>query len=230
MSGQLFISNGPVPPGHFSYLQDIPLTGGSVMISNVNGLVTLSTWNGNQALINGTIFPAGVGATPDQVNLQITNSNGLTISATYPAPTSERSYTLDLGVFLPVASNLTTLGVSLTSGRVQVSNLQVSRLSIYTASGSISATVHAVTPTGFYALTSDTGSINLNVPSTRAFQLTATTSFARVWASGLENCQVQSTAWNTFLNVGQIVTANCGGGGATFNAETHNGDITINRT
>lgn len=229
-SAQLFIANGPVPPGHFSYLQNMPSNGGSLMISNVNGLVTVSTWSGIQALINGTIVPTGVGATPDQVNVQITNSNGLTISATYPAPSSDRSYNLDLGVFLPSTSNLTTIGVSLTSGRVQLSNLQASHLSIYTASGAVSATVHAVTPTGSYSFSTDTGGISLDVPATRSFNLTATTYFARVWASGLENCQVQSTAWNTFLNVGQIVTADCGGGGPTFDASTHNGDIVINRT
>jgi hypothetical protein len=229
-SAQLFIANGPVPPGHFSYLQDIPSTGGSLMINNINGLVSISTWSGNQALINGTIVPSGVGATPDQVNLQITNSNGLTISATYPAPSSDRSYTLDLGVFVPSTSNLTTVGVSLTSGQVQMSNLQASHLSIYTASGRVTATVHAITPTGSYALSTDTGSINLGVPSAIGFQLTATTNFAHVWASGLGDCQVQSTEWDTFIHIGQIVTANCGGGGATFSASTHNGDITINRT
>jgi hypothetical protein len=231
MSAQLFAANGPVPPGHFSYLQDIPQTGGAVQITNVNGLVILSTWNGNQALINGTIIPTGVGATPDQVNLQLSNAAGLiTISATYPVPTSDRSYTVDLGVFVPSASNLTTLSVSLTSGQVQMSNLQVAHLNIYTASGSVSAKLHIVTPTGSYAFSTDTGSIYLEVPSTSAFQLTATTNFALVWASGLNNCQVQSTEWNTFIHVGQTVTANCGGGGATFNASTHNGDITINRT
>ena len=229
-SAQLFFANGTIPPGHFRYLQNVPLTGGSLMISNMNGLVTISTWSGNQALINGTIVPDGVGATPDQVNLQITNSNGLTISATYPAPSSDRSYTLDLGVFLPSTSNLTTIDVSLTSGRVHLSNLQTSHLNIYTASGAVSAAVHTVTPTGSYAISTDTGGISLDVSATISFSLTATTSFARVWASGLENCQVQSTAWNTFLNVGQIVTANCGGGGPTINASTHNGDIVINRT
>jgi DUF4097 and DUF4098 domain-containing protein YvlB len=229
-SAQLFIANGPVPPGHFSYLQNVPATGGSLMINNINGQVTISAWSGNQALINGTISPNGVGATPDQVNLQITNSYGLTISATYPTASNDRSYTVDLGVFVPSTSNLTTLGVSLTSGRVQLSNLQVSHLSIYTASGSVSATVHAITPTGSYAFSTDTGSINLDVPSMKAFTLTATTDFAHVWASGLNNCQVTVSEWNTFIHVGQIVTANCGGAEPTFDASTHNGDITINRT
>jgi DUF4097 and DUF4098 domain-containing protein YvlB len=231
MSAQLFVVNGPVPPGHFSYLQNIPQTRGSLQISNVNGLVTLSTWSGNQVLVNGTIVPTGVGATPDQVNLLLANSNGaITINVIYPAPTSDRGYTLDLGVFLPAASNITTLGVSLTSGRVQMSDLQVSQLNIYTASGSVSARLHTITPTGSYTFSTDTGSINLDVPTTRGFQLTATTYFGRVWGS-LDNCQVQSSAWNTFLQVGRIVTASCGGSGAsTFNASTHNGDITINRT
>ena len=230
ISEQLFTANGPVPPAHFSYTPDLPQTGGSLQITNINGLVTISTWFGNQAIINGTIVPDGVGATPDQVNIQLTNSNGpLTVSATYPTPTNGRSYTVNLGVFLPYATNLTSLTVSLASGQVQMSGVQVSSLSINSASGSVSANIHRLTPTGSYSFSTDTGAINLEVPLTIGFQLTATSNFSHVWASGLDSCQVTESYWNTFLLVGQIVSANCGGGGATFNASTRNGDVTINR-
>lgn len=230
ISAEFFIANGPVPPGRFSYLQDVPQTGGSVQVTNVNGLVTLSTWTGNRALVNGTITATWVGATPDQVVLGLTNANGMiSVSPAYPASIGGRGYMLDLNIFLPIAVNLTSLTVTATTGNVQLSNLNVATASIYTTTGSVSAAFRTVSPSGSYTLSSDQGGISLRVPSTGIFQVSATTYFARIWPSGLNACHQTFTEWDKILHFGELLTADCGGGLASFNVSTHNGDITINR-
>ena len=196
----------------FSYEEHLP-TGaarGSLRISDVNGDVKLLSWNGSTVLINGSITSSGYNSKPDDITIQQSDSGGnIAFVAKFPQGASflDRSYTVNIFVYLPTTGTFTSATIETVNGMVNISpslnasdsisistvngvivttgSLYSSRVTASTVNGDITCQLTQVMDGGSYSLTSVNGALALNVPKESSFRLSASTVNGNVQTSGL---------------------------------------------
>ena len=216
-------------------------------VTNVNGAVTLSPWGQASFLINGTITAKGLGSSPAQVNLVNSSMNGnIVFQAQFPNNAVfliSQTYSVKINVFIPVSVHLSKLVVGNVNGLVQATGLNVTGASFSSANGDIDFSCSSCGSGGFsaqttngniagtfsrpiiggnYTMSSQNGNVQMTVPSSSSFKLTASL------VNG--NIQTPNLVLSNQTKTTTQVTATVGAGTADVKLSTVNGQITITGT
>jgi len=216
-------------------------------VTNVNGAVTLSQWGQASFLINGTITAKGLGSSPAQVNLVNSSMNGnIVFQAQFPNNAVfliSQTYSVKISVFIPVSVHLSKLVVGNVNGLVQATGLNVTGASFSSANGDIDFSCSSCGSGGFsaqttngniagtfsrpiiagnYTMSSQNGNVQMTVPSSSSFKLTASL------VNG--NIQTPNLVLSNQTKTTTQVTATVGAGTADVKLSTVNGQITITGT
>jgi hypothetical protein len=216
----------------------------TVQITNVNGAVTVASWGLDSFLINGTITAKGLGSSPSQVSLIESNTTGnIVFQAQFPSNAVflvSQTYSVKIKVFVPSAVRIGKLVVNDVSGLVQAFDLNVTGASFssengdidfncvfcgsggfsaQTTNGNIAGTFSTPVIAGNYTMATQNGNVQVTIPSTSSFTLTAS----------LVNGNVQTTnlALSNQTTTGSQIAATVGTGTAILKLSTINGQITI---
>ncbi len=219
----------------------------TLQIANVNGAVTLAPWGQDSFLINGTISAKGLGSSPSQVNLAESNTTGsITFQALFPNNAVfliSQTYSVKINVFIPLSVRIGKLVVDNVNGLVRASSLNVTAASFsaengdidftcsscgsggfsaQTTNGNVGGTFSSPITNGNYTMLSQNGNLNVNVPSSSSFKLTASLVSGTIQTPNL-------TLSNETKTTTQL-TATAGAGGGNVILSTVVGDITITGT
>ena len=247
--GLIYQSSAVVSTKNFTY--SVPTSQASnyytLQVTNVNGPVTLASWEKDSVLINGTITAKGLGSSPARVNLANSSMTGnITFEAKFPNNAVfliSQTYSVKINVFVPVSLRIGKLVVDDVNGLVQASSLNVSAASFssengnidfdcsscgsggfsaHTINGNIAGTFSSPITNGNYTMASQNGNIYMTVPSSSSFKLTAS----------LLNGTIQPVGpvFNNATKNPTHVTATVGNGNANVSLSTVNGQITITGT
>jgi hypothetical protein len=221
---------------------DVSLTGWSqpyIMINgtitargigaNTNAITFIET-NSSGDIIFQAVFPpttsffaasytvdinAYVPSTPNLTTVVAVTVNGNLQVSNLNAPSSAM-FTVTNGKLS--VSGVTTADLSLTdtNGDIDLTcNSSCGSVTATTTNGSITTTLSSLSPTGSYTLTSTNGSINLKVPMSGSFKITANITNGAVSSSGLA------------VQLANHVTSTIGAGTAIVTATTTNGSISV---
>ena len=213
-------------------------------VTNINGAVTLAPWGQTSFLINGTVTARGLGSSPAQVNLVISSMNGnIIFQAQFPNNAVfliSQTYSVKIDVFIPLSVHISKLVVDNVNGRVQATGLNVTGASIsssngdidfscsicasggfsaQTTNGNIAGTFSTPIMAGNYTMSSQNGNVQMVVPSSSSFKLTASL------VNG--NIQTENLVLSNQTKTSTQVTATVGTGAADVKLSTVNGQITI---
>jgi putative adhesin len=216
----------------------------TLQITNVNGGVTLASWGQDSFLINGTITAKGLGSSPSQVSLGESNTAGtITFQASFPNNAAfliSQTYSVKIKVFVPMTVRVGKLVVDNVNGLVQARGLNATAASFssengdidftcascgsggfsaQTTNGNIAGTFSSAITNGNYTMLSQNGNVNVNVPSSSSFKLTASLVSGTIQTPNLTLSNVTKTATE--------LTATAGTGIANVVLSTVVGDITI---
>jgi putative adhesin len=216
----------------------------TLQIANVNGAVTLASWGQDSFLINGTITAKGLGSSPSQVTISESNNAGtITFQAVFPNNAAfliSQTYSVKINVFVPMSVGIGKLVVDNVNGLVQAKSLNVTGASLssengdidftcsscgsggfsaQTTNGNIAGTFASPITNGNYTMLSQNGNVNLNVPSSSSFKLTASLVSGTIQTPNL-------TLSNETKTTTQL-TATTGSGGGNVILSTVVGDITV---
>ena len=219
----------------------------TLQIANVNGAVRLTSWGQDSFLINGTITAKGLGSSPSQVTLAESNSTDtVTFQAMFPnnaALLISQTYSVKINVYVPASVRIGKLVVDNANGLVQASSLNVTGASLSagngdidfscsscgsggfsaeTTNGNIAGTFSTPITSGNYTMLSQNGNVNVNVPSSSSFKLTASLVSGTIQTPNL-------TLSNETKTTTQL-TGTVGTGKANVILSTVVGDITITGT
>lgn len=226
-------------PRPFSFLETIPSKGSSIDISEVTGKIFATTWAQPKVLINGTIVVTGEGATPDNVQIQEQNNGGLiNVRPMYNDNTAGRSYLVNVNLYVPADANFTNVSLSaIDDGTLELDNLNASRVAVSTYAGGIQMTLSPLASGYYYVDTYSGGSVNLKIPASASFALTATSGYnqyGQVVVHGFDQCHIAYSGGGGYSSSNTQATINCGDQSATITVQTryiggiyHAGDITI---
>jgi DUF4097 and DUF4098 domain-containing protein YvlB len=216
-------------------------------VTNINGAVTLAPWGQASFLINGTITAKGLGSSPSQVNLVNSSMNGNVIfQAQFPNNAAfliSQTYSVKINVFIPLSVHISKLVVGNVNGRVQATGLNVTGASFSSANGDIDFNCSNCGSGGFsaqttngnivgtfstpiiagnYTMSSQNGNVQMTVPSSSSFKLTAS----------LVNGNIQTTniVLSNQTKTSAQLTATVGTGTAGVKLSTVNGQITVTGT
>jgi hypothetical protein len=248
--GLIYQSSVIVSTKNFSYSASASQGGNgfyTLRIANVNGAVTLASWGQDGFLINGTVTAKGLGSSPSQVDLAESNTTGsITFQALFPNNAVfliSQTYSVKINVFIPSSVRIGKLVVDNVNGLVQASGLNVTAASFsaengdidfscsscstggfsaQTTNGSIAGTFSSPITNGNYTMLSQNGNVNINVPSSSSFKLTASLVSGTIQTPNL-------TLSNETKTTTQL-TATAGAGGGNVILSTVVGDITITGT
>lgn len=248
--GLIYQSSVIVSTKNFSY--SVSASQGSssfytLQIANVNGAVTLSSWGQDSFLINGTVIAKGLGSSPSQVTLAESNTTGtITFQAQFPSNALfliSQTYSVKVNVFVPSLVRIGKLVVDNVNGLVQANSLNVTAASLSSENGDVDFTCSSCGSGGFsaqttngniagrfssqitngnYSMLSQNGNVNVNVPSSSSFKLTASLVSGTIQTPNL-------TLSNETKTTTQL-TATAGSGKANIILSTVVGDITITGT
>lgn len=245
--GLIYQSSVIVSTKNFSYSTSASQGSNSfntVQIANVNGAVTLESWGQTNLLINGTITAKGLGSSPSQVTLTESNATGsITLQAQFPNNAVfliSQTYSVKINVFVPALASIGSLVIDNVNGLVQAGSLNVTAASLsvengdidftcsscrsggfsaQTTNGNIAGTFTSQITNGNYTMLSQNGIVNLNLPSSSSFKLTASL------VSG--TIQTQNLTLSNETETTTQLTATSGTGKANLILSTVVGDITI---
>lgn len=246
--GLIYQSSVVVSTKNFSYSPPKNPSGYYTLeIANVNGAVTIAPWKQDTFLINGTITAKGLGSSPSQVNLvNSTVSGSIIFQAQFPSNAVfliSQTYSVKISVFVPMLVQIGKLVVDNVNGLVQASSLNVTAasfsvengdvsfscarcggggFSVQTTNGNIAGTFSSQITSGNYTMLSQNGNVNVNVPSSSSFKLTASLVSGTIQTPNL-------TLSNQTKTTTQL-TATAGTGKANVMLSTVVGDITITGT
>ncbi len=246
--GLIYQSSVVVSAKNFSYSPPKNQSGYyTLQIANVNGAVTLVPWGQDTFLINGTITAKGLGSSPSQVNLvNSTVSGNIIFQAQFPNNAVfliSQTYSVKINVFLPASVRIGKLVVDNVNGLVQASNLNVTAagfsaengdidfscsscgsggFSAQTINGNIAGTFSSPITSGNYTMLSQNGNVNVSVPSSSSFKLTASLVSGTIQTPNLMLSNETKTTTQ--------LTATAGTGKANLITSTVVGDITITGT
>jgi DUF4097 and DUF4098 domain-containing protein YvlB len=216
-------------------------------VTNINGAVTLAPWGQASFLINGTITAKGLGSSPSQVNLVNSSMNGNVIfQAQFPNNAAfliSQTYSVKINVFIPLSVHISKLVVGNVNGWVQATGLNVTGASFSSANGDIDFNCSNCGSGGFsaqttngnivgtfstpiiagnYTMSSQNGNVQMTVPSSSSFKLTAS----------LVNGNIQTTniVLSNQTKTSAQLTATVGTGTADVKLSTVNGQITVTGT
>jgi Putative adhesin len=132
-----------------------------------------------------------------------------------------------------IQSNITQNANNITANVPNSADLQVkvpegANLSLNTAGGDIIFD-GTIGTTGIYNFQTDSGDINLNVPTTPSFLLNASTSSGSINSNTFPNVTVQDNTSGSGQNVNGVVGASTHGQGAKVTITTSGGDINLNQ-
>jgi len=203
-------------------------------VTNINGAVTLAPWGQASFLINGTVTAKGLGSSPAQVTLVNSSMNGnIVFQAQFPNNAAfliSQTYSVKINVFIPLSVHISKLVVGNLNGLVQATSLNITGASLSSANGNIDFSCSNCgkgsfsTPitAGNYTMSTQNGNVQMAVPSSSSFKLTAS----------LVNGNIQPTnlVLNNQTKTSTQVTATVGTGTAVVKLSTVNGQITITGT
>ncbi len=213
-------------------------------VTNTNGAVTLAPWGQASFLINGTITAKGLGSSPEQVNLVNSSTNdNIIFHAQFPNNAAfliSQTYSVKINLFIPLSVHISKIVVGNVNGLVQATSLNVTGASFSSANGDIDISCSNCGSGGFsaqttngnivstfstpiiagnYTMSSQNGNVQMTIPSSSSFKLTAS----------LVNGNIQTTnlALSNQTRTSTQVTATVGTGTAGVKLSTVNGQITI---
>ena len=243
----IYYTNAQVETQSFAYTPPISSrTLSSIRVSDIDGPVTITTWAQDEYLINGTLTAKGLGSSLSTFKLSNSTDNGvLSLNASFavnPGFFFSQSYTAAINLYVPTSMRFDSIQVSNTNGKIQIHNLNTTRLNLNTVNGAVSlecvyclnATVEsadgailvrALNPLtqGNYSLTSTNSNVALTVPNTSSFKATA-----RVENGTVGSIQVLNLPGATSSE--KYLSQTFGSGGATVNMNSVDGQITITGT
>jgi len=219
----------------------------TLQIANVNGAVTLASWGQDSFLINGTITAKGLGSSPSQVTISESNNAGtITFRAVFPNNAAfliSQTYSVKINVFLPLSVVIGKLVVDNVNGLIQAKSLNVTGASLssengdidfacsscgsggfsaQTTNGNIAGTFASPIVNGNYTMLSQNGNVNVNVPSSSSFKLTASLVSGTIQTPNLTLSGATKTTTQ--------LTATRGARGGNVIVSTVVGDITVTGT
>jgi hypothetical protein len=244
--GLIYQSSAVVSTKNFGYSTPAnqPSNFYTLEVTNVNGAVSLMAWGQNNFLINGTITAKGLGSSPTQVNLVNSSMNGnIIFQAQFPNNAAfliSQTYSVKINVFIPLSVHISKLVVGNVNGRVQATGLNVTAASFssangdldfscsncgsggfsaQTTNGNIAGTFSTPIIEGNYTMSSQNGNVQMTVPSSSSFKLTAS----------LVNGNIQPTniVLSNQTKTSTQLTATVSAGTADVRLSTVNGQITI---
>jgi len=246
--GLIYQSSAIVSTKNFSY--STPADQGAnytLQITNVNGVVTLESWSQDNFLINGTVTAKGLGSSPEQVNLVNSSLNGnIILQAMFPNNAVfliSRTYSVRISVFVPVSVQIGKLAVDNLNGLIRASSLNVTGANFFsengdidfncslcgnrgfsaqTTNGNIAGTFSAPVVGGNYTISTQNGNLQVSVPSSSSFKLTASLVNGSIQTSNLVLSQEIRTSTQ--------ITATVGTGTGNLGLSTVNGQISIKGT
>ena len=190
----------------YTFSEDVPLTGFSVTISDVNGQVVYLP-GGIKVLMTATVSATGYGAKPEDVFLNQTNTpdGHVSFRPVYPVSvlSAFRHYTVSLSVSYPSTGSLQNL--------------------IIKNAGSVRAQLSNMTANGSYIVTTMNGNIEIALPSGGQFHLTAKSTNNGVGIEDFLQCGPHFTRDGAT----NILTATCGNGAADVELYSQTGGITV---
>lgn len=231
----------------FSYPEQLQPPAGSspsLIVTNVNGKVSVSSWAQNTVSISGTVTARGLGSSPDQVILSESNINGvINFRAVFPSGSLFQlsdSYEAQITVFIPLSTrfgllkidtvnggidariaNATTVQLNTINGGIAINCVSCINVAASTNNGPVSATFSSLESSGQYTLTSVNGNVAMIVPLTAGFNVHADTTNGTVEVSGVS---LQPTG---IIQLSNDRTGKVGGGGASVRLHTVNGQVTM---
>jgi DUF4097 and DUF4098 domain-containing protein YvlB len=247
--GLIYQSSAVVSSKNFSYSTPANQLNNvyTLEVINDNGAVSIVPWGQNNFLINGTITAKGLGSSPAQVNLVNSSMNGNVIfHAHFPNNAVflvSQTYSVKINVFIPLSVQISKLVVDNVNGRVQATGLTVigasfssangdidfscsncgsGGFSALTTNGNIAGTFSTPILAGNYTMSSQNGNVQMTVPASSSFKLTAS----------LVNGNIQTTnlVLSNQTKTSTQLTATVGTGTADVKLSTVNGQITITGT
>lgn len=218
----------------------------SILVTDIDGPVTITTWPQDWYLINGTLTAKGLGSSLSTFKLSNSTDNGvLSFYASFPVNPGfffSQSYTAAINVYVPVSMRFDSIHVSNANGKIQIYNLNATTVDLNTVNGAVSLecayclnatvesadgaiSVRALNPLtqGNYNLTSTNSSVALTVPNSSSFKLTA-----RVENGTVGSIQVLNLLGATSSE--KYLSQTFGSGGATVNMSSVDGQITVTGT
>jgi DUF4097 and DUF4098 domain-containing protein YvlB len=218
----------------------------SILVSDIDGPVTITTWSQDWYLINGTITAKGLGSSLSTFKLSNSTDNGvLSFNASFPVNPGfffSQSYTAAINLYLPVSTRFNSIQVSNANGKIQVYNLNATTVNLTTVNGAVSLdcvycldvnvesadgaiSVRALNPLiqGNYNLTSTNSSVALKVLNTSSFK-----AIAKVENGTVGSIQVLNLPGATSAE--KYLALTFGSGGANVNMSSVDGQITITGT
>ena len=219
----------------------------TLQVTNINGIVRLTSWPQDSFLINGTITAKGLGSSPAQVNIVNSSADGniifQAISPNNAVFLIAQTYSVKINVFVPSSVRISKLAVDNVNGLVQANSLNVTGASLssengninfdclncgdaglyaHTTNGNIAGTFSRPIVAGNYTMATQNGNVQVRFPSASSFKLTASLVNGSIQSSNL----VLSNETETSTQV----TATIGAGTANVRLATVNGQITITGT
>ena len=244
----IYQSSAIVTTKNFSYITAADQSSNYTLeVTNINGAVTLAPWGQANFLINGTVTAKGLGSSPAQVNLVNSSMNGnIIFQAQFPNNAVfliSQTYSVKINVFIPLSVHISKLVVDNVNGRVQATGLNVTGASIsssngdidfncsncgsggfsaQTTNGNIAGTFSTPIMAGNYTMSSQNGNVQVTLPSSSSFKLTAS----------LVNGNIQPTnlVLSNQTKTSTQIMATVGTGIADVKLSTVNGQITITGT
>jgi len=246
--GLIYQSSAVVSTKNFSYSTPADKgTNYTLQITNVNGVVTLESWSQDNFLINGTVTAKGLGSSPEQVNLANSTLNGnIILQAIFPNNAAfliSQTYSVRINVFVPVSVQIGKLAVDNVNGLIQADSLNVTSANFFsengdidfncslcgsggfsaqTTNGNIAGTFYAPVIGGNYTMSTQNGNLQVSVPSSSSFKLTASLVNGSIQTSNLVLSQETKTSTQ--------ITATVGTGTGNLGLSTVNGQISIKGT
>jgi len=247
--GLIYQSSAVVSTKNFSYSTAANQRSNyyTLLVTNVNGAVTLASWAQDRFLINGTITAKGLGSTPAQVNFLNSSLNGnIIFQVMFPNNAVfliSQTYSVKINVFLPLSVRVSKLVVDNVNGVVQASSLNATAANFFsengdidfscsicgtggfsaqTTNGNIAGTFFTPIIAGNYSMATQNGDVQVTIPSASSFKLTAS----------LVNGNIQTTnlVLTSQTKTSTQLTATVGTGTADVSLSTVNGQITIKGT
>ena len=246
--GLIYQSSAIVSTKNFGY--STPADQGvdyTLQITNVNGVVTFESWSQYNFLINGTVTAKGLGSSPGQVNLVNSSLNGnIILQAIFPNNAAfliSQTYSVKINVFVPVSVQLGKLAVDNVNGLIQANSLNVTSASFFsengdidfncslcgnggfsarTTNGNIAGTFSTPVIGGNYTISTQNGNLQVSVPSSSSFKLTASLVNGSIQTSNLVLSQEIKTSTQ--------IAATVGTGTGNLRLSTVNGQISIKGT
>jgi len=173
----------------------------SLLVTDINGGITLSSWSQTNVMINGTVTARGFGTSPGAITFIESNSSGnIVFKAIFPAQSFfsfSASYAVDINVYVPASAQFNSVQIVTVNGDLKVSTVSASSVTMTDTNGNISASgVTASTVT----MTDTNGGIDFTC-ATSCGSVTATTT----------NGSVTSTLTSVSLTGTYVMTTTNGG-------------------